>query len=829
MNTESHWLRLQELFHAACELEPDARDAYVREQAGDDPELLHELLKMLAIEGSATARLQTPMQSAQALMATDMKIMPGTRFGPWEVVRAIGHGGMGQVYLARRADGTFQREVALKLIGRVGLDTRQLVLFEVERQMLGQMNHPAIAQIHDAGTDEHGRPWLVMEYIEGSPITTFCEQHALSLRRRIELFQQVCRGVQHAHLQGVVHRDIKPDNVLVRDINEVPTPCLIDFGIAAGAGNAAIPAGTRGYMSPEQIDPKARVDSRSDIYSLGALLYELISGDRPPKSDSSELEHIPSQRLATLDPDKVQSLAEQRGLPPAKLLRTLREDLDWIVAKAMHTDPGQRYQSADLLIDDLSRFLDGQVVGAAPPRRGVAVRKFIRRHRLGVATASVLVLTLIGGLAATSWALQQARTEAHRKQVTTNFLSGILSSADPALARDLDKTLILKVLDAAAERIDTELADDPQGRVDMHMAMARSFYSIGNVEKAAPQVEQARAVLAGQGLSGSAQDVVLVKRLGDMYGILGKIHESEQALREVITLATALGPKAPATLIPEARSLLAYALLEQGQLDEALEQAQAGYDGLRALLPENDSLVITAGERLSALLSESGQSERATALLHSLIDTRAEEFGRDHPHVLAMRLTLATLFLRNDQPTEAEAELRSLLGPMTRQHGEESSLVASAHQRLGGALLEQGKVEEAGPHYRFALDYYVRAQGPESPYATIMRHSYATWLLADGQAEQALEELTVCRELGEKLYGPRSPFMQEVWITLGQTHLALGNLQEARSSLEQSRAIQIELYGAEAEFPKDLQQALRQLDIDEAASEHSDSPAAVIL
>lgn len=818
MSIELRWQRLQDLFHAACQLDPARREAFARSQADDDPVLLQELMEMLAIEGSATARLHGPMHSARGLLAADAKILPGARFGAWEIVRAIGQGGMGQVYLARRADGSFQREVALKLVAQDGLDPRQRAFFEVERQLLGQMNHPAIAQIHDAGTDELGRPWLVMEYIEGNAITEFCEENALSLGQRIQLFLRLCEGVQHAHQQGVVHRDIKPSNVLVRHTDGMPMPCLIDFGIATGSGDTAVPAGTHGYMSPEQVDPQARVDSRSDVYSLGALLYELLSGKRPQADESDATGRVPSLRLATLDPDTVQSVAELRGLPPQRLLRTLREDLDWIVSKAMDPDPNQRYSSVVLLADDLERFLQGHVVRAAPPSRLVAMRKFMRRHRLGVAAMGVLLLALAGGLAGTTWALQKARTEAHRKQVSADFLASILSSADPALAGSLDKTLLLRVLDTAAERVGTELATDPEGQIDVRMAIARSFYSIGNVDKAIPQVEAARTLLRTHGGANSVRDAELTMRLGDMFTGVGRIAEAEATLREAITMSTALGTRAPATQVPDLRSRLAYALLEQGKVDEALEQARAGYQGLSAILPENHTLVISAGERLAALLNETDHADEAMALLRKLIATRAEDVGSDHPYVLRMRITLATFLLRRDQPEEAETELRAILGPAAAQHGENSSIVAAIHQRLGGALREQGKVEEAGPHYRFALDYHERATGPESPYAIIMRHSYANWLLADGQAEAALDELTRCRTLAEGPYGPKSPFMQEILGSLGKAQLLLGQLEAARTTLEEARAIQIALYGETGGFPEDLQRSFAQLEAAEAAA-----------
>lgn len=797
MSTQRRWQRLQDLFHAACELPPAVREAFVDAQAGDDALLLDELLAMLRIESSATHQVRIPMNSARALVEAAQTLPQGARFGPWAVDRPIGSGGMGQVYLAHRADGAYEREVALKLVSQSMLDARQRAFFEIERQWLAQMHHPAIAQIHDAGTDEHGRPWLVMEYIQGQPITRFCEEHALSLRQRIELFLRVCDGVQHAHQKGVVHRDIKPGNVLVSEIDGVPAPHLIDFGIAAGTGDATQPAGTPGYMSPEQADPAQQGDSRSDIYSLGALLYEIVSGARPPTADDDITSRRPSQRIGTLSPEDIRTLAQRRGMAPQHLIRTLRDDLDWIVARAMHVDPAQRYQSVAMLSEDLLRFLDGYPVAAAPARRSVALRKFIARHRLGVSAAALVLLALVGGLAGTLWALQKAEHEAGRARITANFLGSVLSGVDPETARDLDKTLMLRVLDDAAERIATQLSDDPETRYDVEMTIADTYANLEQHRKAIAHLEALRELARQEWGQASMQYLLITQRLGKQLPNRSRLDESEAILREGIALLQQhphLARSKP-FLQADLRSALSLTLREQGRTDEAMTLAQGAFDELSATRPEDDPQRLDAGVRLAMLLSDTGRYDEAIALHQDMIAMRTHTRDIDHPIILDMRQTLSVFHLQKRDYAGAEVILKALLDPVARQLGEDSSTLMMVHANLAGALRQQGKVTEAGPHYQFAYERARALYGPESPQAIMLRGNHANWLRDSGQLELAQKEQTICLALANEVFGPDHDATAEALRGLGLTQIALGLLPEARVGLERSLAILTARYG----------------------------------
>ncbi len=819
MNTALRWQRLQDLFHAACELPVEQREDFIARAASDDPQLLDELRSMLQIEASATARLHESAKATQDVIGAAQVLPEGTRFGPWALLHPIGRGGMGQVYLARRADGAYERQVALKLTHSVSVTPRQQAFFEVERQLLAQMHHPAIAQIHDAGTDAHGRLWLVMEYVEGERITDFCNDHALSVRQRIDLFLRLCDGVQHAHQKGVVHRDIKPGNVLVREIDGVPMPCLIDFGIASDRFKTSEPAGTPGYMSPEQAASEQRFDSRSDIYSLGALLGELLGGDRPDPATGSEPLSLPSQRLATLKVEQLDRRARERGLPPQRLLRLLREDLDWIVDKAMQADPEQRYQSISLLAADLRRFLDGYPVSAAPMRRTLAARKFMTRHRIGVSAAALVLISLVAGLAGTLWALHKAEIEAHRKQITADFLGSVLASVDPDVAGELDKTLLLHVLDDASRRVETELADDPEGRVGVQFTIAESYTSLGMPHKAIPLLESARDLARSSNAVGSNADLLAAQRLGTALVDAGKYQESETVLRDAIAAASIPGRELPPSLLPDLRSRLGWTLRQRGKMEEALDQAQSAYQDLAARMPENHPQLLDAGGRFAILLSDTGRYDEAIALMREMISRRTEDLGIDHPRVLGMRLSLAVFYLQKRDFAAGERELKAMLGPMAQLYGTESSMVAMVHGNLGGALRQQNKIEEAGPHYRFAYDFNLKHDGPEAPNTIMTRHNLANWMLDAGEAKEANIEQLACLKLAERVFGAEHDVTAEILRGLGLSQIALGQLAEARTSLERSLAIKTALYGDTDGPLAQVREAIGQLE----AAEHMPS------
>ncbi len=439
------------------------------------------------------------------------------RIGPYRILSTLGEGGMGTVYLAEQTE-PIRRRVALKVIrfGSMGSDTVRR--FEAERQALARMNHPNIAQAYEAGSTDDGQPYVVMEYVPGLPITDYCDRQRLTVEERLELFLAVCDGVHHLHQKGILHRDVKPSNVLVTEVrategDDRPVPKLIDFGIAKGLDQpltdvtmltGELLVGTPGYLSPEavrasQAEGGLDVDIRSDVYSLGVLLYELLTGERPFATDEASFlevirriteEEAPlaSARLAALDAASRLERARARRFESPALGRRLKGDLDWILRRAMARERYRRYVSAAELAEDVRRHLRHEPVAAGPPGAGYRLRKFVRRHRSGVVSAVLITLALLGGIAARTLEAARANREAARaseevvrasreakaaRQVS-DFLVGLFEISDPHQASAGTMTA-REILDRGAERLrGQELEDQP-------LLQARLMDTIGSV------------------------------------------------------------------------------------------------------------------------------------------------------------------------------------------------------------------------------------------------------------------------------------------------------------------------------------------------------------
>ncbi len=452
--------RVEELFHQAIAQPPERRAEFLNGACPDDPTVRHEVEELLRHHDADTTYTRAPAPSDPVSSREPPDLSPGQRVGPYKVLQLIGSGRFGDVYMAEQEERV-RRRVALKII-KLGMDTHRVIArFEAERHALALMDHPNVARVLDAGATDSGRPYFVMELVKGVRITQYCDENRLAIGERLELFTQVCDAVQHAHQKGVIHRDIKPSNVLVSTVEGRPLAKVIDFGIAKATDHRLTEKtlftefhemiGTPQYMSPEQASGSPDIDTRTDIYSLGALLYELLTGTPPfdPKllrsAAYTEIQRIirevepptPSTRLSR-SADTVPKLATARRIEPHKFGQLVRGELDWIVMKCLEKNRKRRYETASALALDIQHHLGGEPVVAAPPSKAYRVRKFARRHRTGLLTVAMALTFVVAATVGITVALLRAieaekrlTREATRATAAADFLANLLASPDP--------------------------------------------------------------------------------------------------------------------------------------------------------------------------------------------------------------------------------------------------------------------------------------------------------------------------------------------------------------------------------------------------------------
>lgn len=759
--------RVEELFDALVELQPDARRGTLDDARLRERDVVSEVERLLRAHDAAEGFIERPAyESAGATIVGAPGFDAGTRIGRYRLVREIGRGGMGEVYLAERADDAFEQRVAIKVVKR-GMDTDEILSrFLAERQTLANLRHPNITALLDGGVTDDGRPYLVMEHVEGAPIDRHCVEHALSIRERLELFCKVCDAVHTAHMNLVVHRDLKPSNILVMPDGE---PKLLDFGVAKALSSDAQTSEERTesglrlltphFASPEQLRGE-RVTTATDVYSLGLVLCVLLTGKRP-FDDGGTIDDEATRREHPTKPSRI----AERIAPHDRLARTLRGDLDTIVLTALRADPRDRYASARALGDDIRRHLHGLPIAARPPSVAYAAAKFVRRRPIESVVGAIAILAIVGALVvsvASQRATERARAmEASQREIAerragesaaiVRFMREIFSSIDPSTARGRDTALLRETLDKAAARLDEREALSPSAQVALRSTIGGAYRAISAYASSEAQHERAMRTIE------SSADV------GD-----------EEAVRALRSFAMF---RIDQSRYGEAQSLLDRAMRRVDESSDAPWKARE-----RLGLLESQSLV----------LLETGDFAGAEARLRELLDTQAREGAGAVS--LDARSILPVVIAQQGRYEEALTLLRDRLSELLDERGEDHPDTIGVRNSIGVALRRLERHEEAALMYAHAASSAQRVFGPTHRATLTLRSNEAVALEAIGRVDDAerisREVLEVQREAFGAAHDDTLASASNLAILLVRTGRAPEGeaiLREALSALTESR------------------------------------------
>jgi serine/threonine protein kinase/multisubunit Na+/H+ antiporter MnhF subunit len=847
--------REEVVFTAVLKLAAWERAAYLTEACGGDDQLRARVEALLrAVEQPAG-----PARTLEGSMPLREK--PGDKIGRYKLLQQIGEGGCGVVYMADQEEPV-KRRVALKVI-KPGMDTKEVLgRFEAERQALALMEHPNICKVLDAGATETGRPFFVMELVRGMPITCYCDETRMNTEQRLELFIQVCQAIQHAHQKGIIHRDIKPSNVLVADHDGVPVPRVIDFGIAKATTGQALTdrtvftaleqfIGTPAYMSPEQANLSGLdVDTRSDIYSLGVLLYELLTG-KPPfdarrffDAGFDEIRRIihdeepqrPSRKLSTLAAEEQTTAAQSRQTDSPRLIHLVRGDLDWIVMKCLEKDRNRRYETANSLASDLERHINNEPVLARPPSTVYRFQKMIRRHKLAFAAGAAVATAVLVGLAVSTYLFIQerrahdralaaekeqselrkeaeadskkAKSEAERAEAAvalanqrltdseaiSQFLIKVFQSPDPA--RDGRTITVAEILGAAVKKLESDLARQPERRAKLQATLGATYHSLGLDGEAIPLQEKVRDYcLATSGLE-NPDTLMAIHNLAISYYGAGRRDEALQLREQVLELRRkVLGPENPETL--RTMNSLANSYDNAGRREEALKLREQVLALRRKVSGPENPETLMAMNNLAVSYNKAGRRDEALKMREQVLALRRKVLGPEHPDTIMAMNNLANSFFLAGRREEALNLREQVLALHRKVSGPEHPDTIMAMNNMATSYLDAGRRDQALQLREQVLRLSRKVNGPEHPDTLKAMGNLANCYDKAGRRDEALKLREEVLALSRKVMGPEHADTLLAMSGMADSYDETGRRDEAFKLREQVLALRNKSLGPE--------------------------------
>jgi serine/threonine protein kinase len=796
---------------------PEQWPAFLERACAGDDRLRAEVEKLLRAQAAMGSFHEVTRSVRPAVVDPCKSLGPGTIIGPYELLEQIGEGGFGIVFRAEQQQ-PIRRQVALKVL-KAGMDTGEILArFEAERHALALMDHPNIARVLDASTTDTGRPYFIMELVKGVPITEFCDQHRLAPQARLKLFIDVCQAIQHAHHKGVIHRDIKPTNVLVTLHNGVPVVKVIDFGVAKAIAQRLTKRtlytargeliGTPVYMSPEQAEvSRLDIDTRSDVYALGVLLYELLTGTTPLEDkrlrEAGYVETLrlireeeaprPSNRLSSLG-DSATVVARKRGLDMKRLVQLLAGDLDLVVMKALEKDRQRRYDTPARFAEDLERYLRHEAILARPPSLVYKLKKFARRHRAVVVTAAAVSTALLVGTAVATWqavlatraeaaaraaaaAEQRAKANAEAREADTmavlQFLENqVIAAAQPARQawRKGREVTLHQTLEAALPLVAKNFANKPLIEARLRLKLGTSFAYLGDSRTAAEQFEAARALYARHRGPDHPDTLASMNNLANSYAAIGRHNDALKLYQKILTIQQARrGPDHPNTLMSKNNLANGYAAL--GRHAEALKLREETLAGRKAKLGPNHPDTLGSMNNLANSYSALGRHAQALKLREQALAGLKAKLGPDHPDTLMSRSNLANNYAALGKHAEALKLREETLPLMKAKLGPDHPDTLFSMHRLSLSYEVLGRYADALKLREETLTRRKAKLGPDHPDTLLSMWGMADILVKMDRGAEAVAVIDECvhRAAGKEV----APGLLPGLMTLRLRHFAM--------------------------------------------------------